>query len=158
MRLVFLLRIWYTEKNDLRKGLAYGCFLGHCGRYSSVCFGGFLDCEISYVKGEFGMNKILKNVLIAVSAFALLVLLCLGLYSIGYLDLFVFFVVPGGLILGALACLIWNIYQVLGMRKRGEPVPRGKKLMLIVCSVILVTVVLAIVALIAVFAMAIAFM
>ncbi len=104
------------------------------------------------------MNKILKGFLIALGGIAAFALLCVGLYSIGYLDLFVIFVVPGVLIVGSVSCLIWNIVKAVDMKKRGEPVPKTTKVMIVVCSVILGTVLLAIATLIAVFAMAIAFM
>ena len=110
------------------------------------------------MKGDLDMNKILKGILIALGAIAAFVLLCVGLYSIGFLDLFIFFILPGVLILVSVGCLIWNILKVVEMKKQGMPVPQTKKVMIIVCSVVLATVILAIIALIVVFAMAIAFM
>ena len=110
------------------------------------------------MKGDLDMNKILKGFLIALGAIAALVLLCVGLYSIGFLDLFIFFILPGVLILVSVGCLLWNILKAVEMKKQGKPVPQTKKVMIIVCSVVLATVILAIIALIVVFAMAIAFM
>jgi hypothetical protein len=72
--------------------------------------------------------------------------------------MFLFFILPGVLILGSVGCLIWNIVKAVEMKKQGKPVSQTKKVMIIVCSVVLATVLLSIVALIAVFAMAIAFM
>ena len=76
------------------------------------------------MKGDLDMNKILKGFLIALGAIAALVLLCVGLYSIGFLDLFIFFILPGVLILVSVGCLLWNILKAVEMKKQGMPVPQ----------------------------------
>ncbi len=104
------------------------------------------------------MNKILKIFLIVLSAIAALVLICLGLYSIGYLDVFIIFLLIPGTIIASLVCFALNLVSVVRLKRKGEPVPRGKKLMLGVMGAIFGCLLMFVIALIAVFAMAIAFM
>ena len=73
------------------------------------------------------MNKILKGILIALGAIAAFALLCVGLYSIGFLDLFIFFILPGVLILVSVGCLLWNILKAVEMKKQGSPFRRRKR-------------------------------
>ena len=104
------------------------------------------------------MKKSVKRLLIAFAAILVIVLLCVVLYNVGYLDVFIIFVLIPGVILAALACFIGSLVSVIRLKRENEPIPSGKKTMLAISSVFLLCVLMSVVALVAVFAMAIAFM
>ncbi len=96
--------------------------------------------------------------LLILAALLSLVLVCTGLYFIGYLDFFIIFIlIPAGVI-GSLCCFLYSLISALKAKKEGAPLSNGKKLALILSSVILGTVIVSVTALVIVFAMAIAFM
>lgn len=104
------------------------------------------------------MNKILKICLAAFLAVLAAVLFCVGLYSVGFLDVFVIFVLIPGMIIAALICFIVSLASVMRLKRENKSIPSGKKTMLVISSVFLLCVLISVIALVAVFAMAIAFM
>jgi hypothetical protein len=104
------------------------------------------------------MKKSVKRLLIAFAAILAIALLCVALYIIGYLDVFIIFVLIPGIILASIACFVVSLVSVIRLQRKNEPIPSEKKTMLAISSVFLLCVLMSVVTLVAVFAMAIAFM
>ncbi len=74
------------------------------------------------------------------------------------LELFIAYLLLPGLVIGVVALFVSMLVSVLRAKKRNQEVSKGKKIALIVSAAILLTLVIAFVSLVIVFALAISFM
>ncbi len=80
-----------------------------------------------------------------------LILLCIGLYFIGFLDVFIIFVLIPGAILGILAGFFVVLIGVLRLKREKKSIPAAKIAALLVLGLISVVVMIPIVLLILIF-------
>ncbi len=104
------------------------------------------------------MKKKNISLWLIIGAILALILIGVGLYFVGFLDVYIIFIlIPGGLLL-SLACFIVSFVSVRRLKKQGVPVPSVKKAALVVSAMIFLCMSVPVVTLILIFAGAIAFM
>ncbi len=74
------------------------------------------------------------------------------------LEQFIAYILLPAAVLGVLALFVWMLVSVLRAKKKNQEVSMGKKIALFVSAAILLTIIIAFVALVIVFALAISFM